>query len=47
VAQREYENFSARRRVDLESAGELETLKHIEDQIEKRPKSKKPKPPKK
>lgn len=47
VAQREYENFSARRRVDLESAGELETFKHIEDQIKKLPKPKKPKPPKK
>ena len=47
VAQREYENFSARRRVDLESAGELETLKHIEDQIKKLPERKKPKPPKK
>lgn len=47
VAQREYENFAARRRVDLENAGELETLKHIEDQIKKLPKPKKPKPPKK
>jgi hypothetical protein len=47
VAQREYENFSARRRVDLEGAGELEALKHIEDQIKKLPKPKKPKPSKK
>jgi hypothetical protein len=46
VAEREYEDFAARRRGELESAGELETLKQIEDQINKLPRPRKPKPTK-
>lgn len=46
VAEREYENFAARRRGELEDAGELEALKQIENQIKKLPKPRKPKPSK-
>jgi hypothetical protein len=46
AAQREYESFAARRRAELEDAGELEALKQIETQIKTLPKPRKPKPPK-
>ncbi len=46
VAEQEYENFAARRRGELEDAGELEALKQLEDQIKKLPQPRKPKPPK-
>ena len=46
VAQQEYESFAARRRGQVEDAGEIEALKQIEDQLRKLPKPKKPKRPK-
>jgi hypothetical protein len=46
AAGREYESFAARRRAELEDAGELEALKQLETQIKKLPKPRKPKPPK-
>lgn len=46
AAEREYESFAARRRGELEEAGEREALKQIEDQVKKLPTPRKPKPPK-
>ena len=46
IAEKEYELFAARRRVQLESEAETDTLRQLEDEVKKLPAAKKPKRPK-
>ena len=46
LAEQEYGRFAARRRARLEDEAEADTLKQLEDQVKKLPKTKKPKRPK-
>ena len=46
LADKEYERFAARRRVQFENEGEADTLKLLEDEVKKLPAPKKPKRPK-
>lgn len=43
----EYEQFASRRRAQLESEGEADTMKQLEDAVKKLPKPPKPRPPRK
>ncbi|MCC7020887.1 MAG: virulence RhuM family protein [Ardenticatenales bacterium] len=45
IAEQEYDRFAARRRAQLEDAAESDTLRQLEDEVERLPKRKKPKPP--
>ena len=44
VAERQYEQFAARRRSEIEERAELDTLNQLEDMMKELPKTRKPKP---
>ena len=46
IAEKEYERFAARRRAQLESEAETDTLRQLEDEVKKLPAAKKPRRPK-